>query len=186
VALVLDALRSVRADGIDASLTLLGSPGPASASGRAWQSAAAERGVSQALSFSGTLEPQALSDALAAKELLLFIDAAGPSGRKGTLAGALASGTPVLAIDGPRAWPDLVAERAVEVAAPVPDALAGAIAGLLGDRPRREELGARGRAFYDRRMAIARSVEAVHELLGVVLAGRASRSPASGSRPAPR
>ena len=46
-------------------------------------------------------------------DLLLFADPPGPTSRKGTLAGSLASGTAVLALDGPSTWAELRdAERA--------------------------------------------------------------------------
>ncbi len=107
----------------------------------AWARARAE--------FSDTLPAQDLSDALAACDLLLFADTAGPSSRKGTLAASLASGRPVLAIDGPRRWLELVWAEAASVVEPTAPALADAMEELLGDRAAREALGARGRAFAE-------------------------------------
>jgi len=180
LALVLDALAMLRQAGRGAQLVLLGAPGPASSAGEAWVAAAAARGLSDEVSFSGPMDAQQLSDALAGCDVLLFVDAAGPASRKGTLAGSLASGTPVVAIDGPRRWPELVEAEAVRLVAPEADALAGAIGLLLGDRSQREALGARGRAFAEQRMGIARTVSAVKDLLDAALDG-STRASASGS-----
>ena len=130
------------------------------------------------------MDAQQLSDALAGCDVLLCVDTAGPASRKGTLAGSLASGTPVVAIDGPRRWPELVEAEAVRLVAPEADALAGAIGLLLGDRSQREALGARGRAFAEQRMGIARTVSAVKDLLDAALEG-STRASASGSEAEP-
>ena len=95
VSLVLDAIAQLRAGGTDVRLRLLGAPGPDSAQGGRWRELARERGIEEALSFSGALPAQELSDELAACEVLLFADAAGPSSRKTTLAASVASGRPV-------------------------------------------------------------------------------------------
>ena len=171
-ALVLDALASVRAQGIPARLTLLGAPGPESPAGRAWRSEAAARGLLAEVSFTGPLPSQELSDALASCDLLLFADTAGPSPRKGTLAGSLASGRPVVAIDGPLTWPELVGARALALAPPTAEGLGAAIAALLGDEAERTALGARGRAFSEREMGVSRTARATQELLGRALARR--------------
>ena len=71
--------------------------------------------VGDALSFSGPLPAQDLSDELAACDLLLFADDPGPSSRKGTLAASLASARPVIAIDGPQGWSELAEAGAVRV-----------------------------------------------------------------------
>jgi glycosyltransferase involved in cell wall biosynthesis len=175
LSLVLDAIGLLESRGVELQLRLLGAPGRASAPGQAWLAAAQERGLRSTLSFSESLPAQELSDELAGCDVLLFPDAAGPSSRKGSLAGALASGTPVVALVGPNAWAKLIDAEAACVVAPTPAALAQAVGGLLADDRRREALGARGRAFADTEMGLARSVEAVMELLG-----EASRSqPAS-------
>ncbi|MGH2855694.1 MAG: glycosyltransferase, partial [Solirubrobacteraceae bacterium] len=155
VALVLDAVRRVRDRGRDVRLALLGAPGHPSAAAQTWLDAARAHGVEQALSFSGTLAAQDLSNALAACEILLFVDASGPSSRKGTLAGSLASGRPVIAIDGPRRWSELIRREAAAVVPPTSRALAEAIAALLADEHARAALGARGRAFAEQRMSVA-------------------------------
>jgi glycosyltransferase involved in cell wall biosynthesis len=181
LALILDALSTLEQEGIDVELRLLGAPGPSSSAGEAWRAAARARGLSEALSFSGALDAQALSNELAACDLLLFADTAGPSSRKGTLAGSLASGTAVIAIDGPRTWPELLDARAAEVVAPNAQALAGAIGALLADPQAREALGARGRAFAGQRMGIERTVGAVRGLLEAIAGEGAPLSRATGA-----
>ena len=107
----------------------------------------------------------------------------GPTSRKGTLAGSLASGTPVVALDGPRTWAELVAADAVALVPPSPRALADALAAQLGDEPRREALGARGRAFAEARMSLAGTAATVTSLLDELVAARAF---AAMRDPAPR
>jgi glycosyltransferase involved in cell wall biosynthesis len=103
--------------------------------------------------------------------MLLFADVAGPSSRKTTLAGALASGRPVIAVDGPRTWSELVQSEAAWVVRRSAPAIADAIATLLADERRREALGARGREFAAQSMGVTRSVEVVTKLLHEVTGG---------------
>jgi glycosyltransferase involved in cell wall biosynthesis len=168
-ALVLGALALLARRGQPARLELLGAPGPDSQAGREWLSAARELGVEDVLSFSGTLMPQELADALAACELLLFVDPAGPTSRKTTLAASLVSGRPLVALDGPRSWPELLAAQAALIAQPSERALADALAGLLADAEQREALGARGREFADQMMSVKRSAAIIAGLLADVL-----------------
>ncbi len=170
IALVLDAARLLQDRGVSFELALLGAPGRASPLAETWLRLASARGLTGALSFAGPLPAQELSDELAACEVLLFADTAGPSSRKGTLAGALASGRPLIATDGPRRWSALVRAEAACVVEPTAPALADAVAALLADESAREALGARGHAFAEQDMGVARSAEVVHELLGEVLA----------------
>jgi glycosyltransferase involved in cell wall biosynthesis len=172
VALVLDALAQLAARGEHVRLSLLGAPGPDSASGEAWRAAARARGLADALELSGTLAPHALADALAACELLLFIDPIGPNSRKTTLAASLAAGRPVLALDGPRRWRELSDARAVCVVAPAAGALASALSELLGDAAARAALAARGREFARTSMSVERAADAIAQQLGLVAAGR--------------
>jgi glycosyltransferase involved in cell wall biosynthesis len=163
--LVIDALQLLKERGHDVQLTLLGAPGNPSAAAELWLAAARARAVESALCFSGALPAQELSDALAACEVLLFVDSSGPSSRKGTLSASLASGRPVVAIDGPRRWGELVQAEAAGVAAPTSRGLADAVGVLLADVDRREALGARGREFAERRMGVERAARAVASLL---------------------
>ncbi|HSZ14969.1 MAG TPA: glycosyltransferase [Solirubrobacteraceae bacterium] len=173
--LVLDALRLLADRGVDARLSLLGAPGAGSPPGRAWQQGARDRGLAPALSFTGTLAAGELSNALAGCEVLLSAASPGPTSRKGTLAASLASGRPVVALDGPRTWQELVLAEAAEVVAPHAAALADALAALLADEARCEALGARGRAFAEQRLSVAYSAEVVAETLAAVLGRRDSQ-----------
>ncbi len=178
LSLVLDALESLLDRGLAVQLRLLGAPGPSSPAGEQWRAAADARQIASALSFTGVLSPQELSDALADCDVLLFADSPGPTSRKGTLAGSLASGRPVIAIDGPRTWPALRSAGAAQVVAPAAGALADALASALADERYREALGARGRAFAEGQMGLAHSAEVIAALLGEVLSAQA-RAPAS-------
>ena len=169
IALVLDAARLLRERGVHFQLALLGAPGRASALAESWLRLAGARGLSGALAFAGPLPAQELSDELASCDVVLFADAAGPSSRKGTLAGSLASGRPLIATDGPRRWSALVRADAARVVEPSASALADAVAALLADDGAREALGARGRAFAEQSMGVARSAQVVRELLGEVV-----------------
>lgn len=173
VSLVLDAIRLLHDRGMHAQLMLLGAPGRSSSSGETWLQAARARGVGESLSFSGVLASQALSDELAACDVLLFADTAGPSSRKGSLAGSLASGRPVVAIDGRRRWSELANSDAIRVTPPTAHELADATHALLLDEEEREALGARGRAFAETSMGVTRTANAVRTLLEDILAGRA-------------
>jgi glycosyltransferase involved in cell wall biosynthesis len=165
VALVLDALGVLRDRGRTVELTLLGAPGRDSPVGQVWLEGARTRGLEAVLSFSGQLGAQELSNALAACELLLFADSAGPSSRKTTLAASLASGRAVVAIDGPLRWSELSDAQAVELVAPSAHALADGVSALLGDERRRDAQAERGRAFAERQMSVARGARAVAALL---------------------
>jgi glycosyltransferase involved in cell wall biosynthesis len=176
--LTLDAVARLRAAGVPARLRLMGAPGPSSASGERWTREAGERGLDDVLTFSGALPAQQLSDELAACAVLLFPDVSGPDSRKSTLAAALVSGAPVVALDGHNTWPALRAAGAARVVAPTVDALAGTLGELLGDARERRELGALGRAFAEREMSPATVVRAVRELL----AGESSGAQPRGSR----
>jgi glycosyltransferase involved in cell wall biosynthesis len=172
VDLVLDALRLLRDRGLHPKLTLFGSPGPDSSSANAWMEGARQRGIADGLSFSGVLSAAELSNALAAHQVLLHPEPAGPTSRKGTLAASLASGSAVVALEGPRNWPELIESEAALVAAPTAQALADAIAGLLADEGARDALGARGDAFARREISVERSARAVSGLLADILGPR--------------
>jgi glycosyltransferase involved in cell wall biosynthesis len=165
VALVIAALRTLQDRGVDAQLQLLGAPGESSSAGEQWLAAARGAGLARPPSFSGMLAAQQLSDALAACELLLFVDPLGPNSRKTTLAASLASGRPVLAFDGPRRWGELAGAGAAEIVPRRPQALSDALAGLLEDARARELLAARGLAFAEQSMSAPRAARAIAALL---------------------
>ena len=114
--LVLDALARLRRD-LPVRLELLGAPGPGTPTAEAWLGEAQRRGVREAIAFSGRLPAQELSDALAGCAVLLCAASPGPTSRKGTLAGSLASGRPVVAIDGHLTWRELIEQDAARVVA---------------------------------------------------------------------
>ncbi len=174
IALVLDALAQLGDRGLRVRLALLGAPGRPSPVADAWLAAARSRGIEHTLSCSGVLPAQVLSDALAGCEVLLFADTPGPTSRKTTLAASLASGRPLVVLDGPHCWPELRASGAARVVERTPRALAVALGALLADEPARAALGARGRAFAERRMTVASTTAVVSALLGGVLAGEPS------------
>jgi len=168
--LALQALRTLKDRGRPTELRLIGSPGSDSPAAETWRARALELGIERELTFTGLLDPQPLSDALASVQLLLFVDPPGPTSRKGTLAGSLASGTPVLALDGPATWPELRRRQALRIVPRDAAALAGGIESLLDDPAERAELGARGRSFANTEMGLARTAATVRELLGALVA----------------
>jgi glycosyltransferase involved in cell wall biosynthesis len=151
---VLDALSELLLMTPATRLVLLGAPGADSPSGRLVYALAKQRGLENALNFTGVLPAQALSDALADCDVLLFADAEGPTSRKTTLAASLASGRPVVALDGSNTWDDLVLDRAIALVKPASLALAETISKLLAHPCDANELGTRGRAFADRQMSL--------------------------------
>jgi glycosyltransferase involved in cell wall biosynthesis len=158
---VLDALRLLREDGAELELVLLGAPGRASPAGAHWEQAAARRALAGTLGFSGRLPAQDLSDELARCTVLLFAERGGPTSRKTTLAASLASGRPVVALDGRNSWTELLQARAAVVAPPDARSLASAIARLVADREERVRQGERGRAFARRAMSVEQSARIV-------------------------
>ena len=185
--LVVAALRMLQDRGVDVQLRLLGAPGATSAAGEEWLAASRDAGLARTPSFSGTLAAQQLSNALSACELLLFVDPLGPNSRKTTLAASLASGRPVLALDGPRRWGELAGAHAAQIVQPHPPALAGALAELLEDARARELLAARGRAFAEQRMSAASAARTIAALLRDVAGsqryGRLARDGGVGELP---
>jgi hypothetical protein len=169
MSLTLDAIEQLRDRGQPVRLALLGAPGRLSPAGGRWLDAAQARQLEHLLSFSGTLVPQELSNALAACDVLAFVETIGPTSRKTTLAASLASGRPVVAIDGPDRWPDLVRAEAAHIVAPTSHALADGIQAVLGDESLRAALGARGRAFAEQEMSAVRTAHSVSALVEEVL-----------------
>ncbi len=165
VALVLDALAAIRRRLGGTELVLLGAPGADSPAGREWRRRAEQQGLAAAVHFSGTLTAAQLTDALAACDVLLSINSGGPSSRKGSLAGSLGSGAPVVALDGPHSWRELAESDAIRVVPSDPRALAEAVLELLEDPAAAQALGERGRAFAEQRMSVSETVRAVEDLL---------------------
>jgi glycosyltransferase involved in cell wall biosynthesis len=174
VSLILDSIGDLRARGVRLQLRLLGGPGASSPAGEEWLAGARARNLEGVLCFTGRLPAQVLSNALAACDVLLSADSSGPTSRKGSLAGSLASGRPVVAIDGPLTWPELVRRQAVRLARPTSGAVAETVASMIADEDARDALGSRGRAFSQQEMGVARTVQAVRTLLDRVLGARQS------------
>ncbi len=166
---VLDALADLHARGADARLVLLGAPGRGSPAGERWLAAAAARDVAERVSFSGRLPAQELAEALARCAALLFAERGGPTSRKTTLAASLASGRPLVALDGHSTWEELASAHAALIVAPEPHALADAIARLLADANLRAEQGERGRAFAARTMSVEHSARVVEQAIAAAL-----------------
>jgi glycosyltransferase involved in cell wall biosynthesis len=165
VSLVLDAVRRLRDRGIPLRLLLLGAPGLGSPAAAMWAREAESRGLGDALSISGVLAAQDLSDALAASDVLLFADRTGPVSRKGTLAGSLAAGRPLVVLEGQRDWPALSEAQAAAVIPRASASLAEVLEGLLRDQGARDALGARARTFAEDEMGVVRSAEIVRGCL---------------------
>jgi glycosyltransferase involved in cell wall biosynthesis len=162
---VLDAMaRLLGAGGEKPELLLLGAPGGDSQDGRRWVQEAGERSL-PAPSFTGFLPAGELARALAECELLLSADRIGPTSRRTTLAASLASGRPLVAVDGRRTWSELGEEGAALIVPPSGAALADALQQLRADPEARERLGARGREFARRRMSLQSNSRLVAELL---------------------
>ena len=170
IPIVLDALRLLDARGRGVELALLGAPGNPSPAAKGWLAQARERGVAERVSFSGPLEPQALSEAIADCDVLLFADASGPTSRKTTLAASLASGRPLVAIDGPASWEQPLRAQALRLVEPSAEALAAALEELLAHEQLRAELGRRGQGFAASSMSVQNSARIVIGLLDDVLA----------------
>jgi glycosyltransferase involved in cell wall biosynthesis len=164
--MTLDALRLLEDRGCHARLRLLGAPGARSSSGEAWLDGARKRQLEDGLSFSGVLSAQELANQLAACDVLLFVESDGPTTRKTTLAASLASGRPVIAIDGRRTWSELTRAGVAQIVQPSAHALADAIQTVLADANLSETLGARGRAFAEQRMSATSAAGTLIRLLG--------------------
>jgi glycosyltransferase involved in cell wall biosynthesis len=171
---VVAAVAALRARGLEAHLSLIGAPGTASAAADTWRTAAARHGF-ESLVLTDLLEPLELTAALNAVDVVLFADHAGPMSRKGTLAAALALAKPVVAVDGPKRWEQLVEAKAVVLAQPTVESLATVLERLLRDETARKRLGQRGAAFYRRWMSPARLASETLALLASI----------AGSEPTP-
>ncbi len=151
--LITEAIESIRKTGIAAELWLLGAPGPNTGVGEAWRRAGDFAGLGEAMGFAGILRPEALASEVSRCDILVFDDVDGQSSRKTTLAAALASGRPVVAIDGPDTWAMLVHDESVRLVGRQPAELAAVLLRLVSDSTERDDLGARGKAFYERHQA---------------------------------
>lgn len=110
----------------------------------------------------GYLEPRDLSPHLAACDLLLQPYPDGASSRRTSLMAGLAHGLPVVTNAGRLTEPLWQTSGAVALApAGDPEAMAAAVARLLGDADERARLGARALALYRERFDLAHTVAAL-------------------------
>jgi glycosyltransferase involved in cell wall biosynthesis len=179
---VLKALTRLSAMDLPTRLVLVGAPGPTSPAADLWRAAAARAGFAS-LEFSGILDPAPLADVLASVDAVLLLDRAGPMSRKGTLAAALAFAKPVVAVDGPERWEQLVEERAVVPAAPTAVALSAALRPLLDDEGARMRQAELAGDYYRRWMQPDRLALETFSFLTELVA--ATCSPARTGRPDP-
>lgn len=169
--MLLDTLSALRETIPEVRLLLVGAPGADSPQGRRVGDLARHRGLEDAVEFTGLMPAQALADALADCDVLLFADTDGPSSRRTTLAASLASGRPVVVLDGPNTWDVLVRERATALVEPTSAALAETVRQLLADPPAANALGRRGRTFADRNMSLDQTAAVVLRALRAVVSG---------------
>jgi glycosyltransferase involved in cell wall biosynthesis len=106
----------------------------------------------------GALEPQALSCALQACDVLLQPYPDGVTTRRTTAMAALAHGVPLVTTRGEVTEPLWALGGAAALVAPAPGDLADAVGRLLDDEGRREALGASGRALYESQFTLAHVV----------------------------
>lgn len=149
--LVMQSVARVRVSVSDAHLVLIGGPGRDSAAGFVWQCAADK--ADTPITFTGIGTEEEISSQIAACEVIFHADPAGPTSRKTTLAAALSHGRPVLALDGPHRWNELVDAGAIKLTEPRLDSAAKALRVLLTNKQERAGLGARAQAFAERRLS---------------------------------
>jgi glycosyltransferase involved in cell wall biosynthesis len=164
------------------SLLLLGWPGPDHPATRPWLAMAAEEGVGEHISFTGVLPAADLRALIEGCAVVVLPYEHGPSGRRTTLAAALAHGVPTLAFDGAETWAALVDADAVALSRQDPRSFADALARLVGSPERQQQLSGNGRAFYERTMA----VELLGELVAGLLSGCSAPDGASSAAAADR
>jgi len=163
-------------------IVLLGAPGPSSRGGLHWQSLARRRAMEQHLEFTGVLPEGQLGERLRSCDLILFLDPDGPTSRKTTLAAGLAHGMPIIAVDGPDRWVELVDRGAVVLVSADGHGLALAIAGLLASPERRRDLGGKAQAFYRERMGLDLVAAGMSHVIAETMQGRSPPGPREGVR----
>lgn len=162
--LLLDAVAELPAR-IRCRIVLLGAPGGNSSAGDAWSRLARDRGIGDLLEFTGILEPQDLSRFFQVCHAIVLVNEEGPSSRKTTLANALAHGLPIVSLNGPNRWNELVDSGAIRVASADASTLRMALVELHDAADLRSSLGIRGRAFGVRYMSLAGAADVIYELL---------------------
>jgi glycosyltransferase involved in cell wall biosynthesis len=153
------AIGRVARDGLPLEVVLLGGPGDSGPVAECWRSVFHSHGCSDLLRFTGVQRLQRVAGELAAVDLVVFPERAGPDSRRGTLAAALAAGKPVIALDGPERWEPFVVERALVLVEPSADALEAQLVRLRDDSYLRAEQAARAGAFYNQHMSVEVAVK---------------------------
>ena len=162
--ILLEALNLLGLAG-EVRVVLLGAPGPGSADGRRWSQLAIEHGCADCLEFTGVVDPEELSRRFAESVVVVLVNEEGPSGRKTTLAAALAHGLPVVSLDGYNRWDEVIEAGALQVVPADASALASALAALRDSPTARAALGMRGAAFADAHMSLRVAADAFVGLL---------------------
>jgi glycosyltransferase involved in cell wall biosynthesis len=113
-----------------------------------------ESGLNGRLEITGALPSAAVSDYLSRSDIFVSPEAAGPSGRRGSLLAALAHGLPVVAYDG-RESEAVFRDGDNIILVPEGDAeaLAAALKRLAASRKLRRELGKRARETFEEHFA---------------------------------
>jgi glycosyltransferase involved in cell wall biosynthesis len=121
---------------------------------------AAELGLEGRVEITGPLSAGAVSGYLARSDIFVSPEAAGPSGRRGSLIAAYAHGLPVVAYDG-REREDVFRDGDNIIVVPEGDAssLATAVERLAGNDALRRTMGERARATFDEYFAWPRIAE---------------------------
>jgi len=158
----------------DAHLALIGAPGPGGGAAARRRQGAAAAGCP--LVFTGVEGEAAVSRQLASCEALVFADPSGPTSRRTSLAAGLAHGKPVVALDGPQTWRDLVAAGAVSVVEPSRGALAGELLRLLASPVARAAQGDQAEAFYRAHLSPEHAAETFLTVLAAVTTARGDQA----------
>lgn len=151
--------------GGDLETVLLGAPGPESPAGERWSRLARSAHIEDRLTFTGICTLQDLSREMRACDVVLLLDAEGPTGRRTMLAAALAHGCPVVATDGPNSWKELLDAGAVVAVPPEPLELAGAVTKLCGQPEQRMALGRRARDYYVRHLSLEHAARSLSRVI---------------------
>jgi glycosyltransferase involved in cell wall biosynthesis len=139
-----EALRRMRAEGIDGRLLLIGRGG----------STEIPHGLEGAVVSTGVLHREEVSLALRAADAYVFCEPSGPAaGRKGSILAAFAHGLPVVAYDGRDRDSALRNDDNVLLVEPRADAVTRALRSLARDASLRARTGEGGRRLYERRFS---------------------------------
>ncbi len=141
---VFEALRRVRAEGIDARLLLIGCGGTTDV----------PPGLESAVVSTGVLHAAELSRTLRVSDAYVFCEPSGPAaGRKGSLLAAFAHGLPVVAFTGPDRDSALRNDENVLLVEPRADTVTRALRALANDVSLRARIGQGARTLYDERFS---------------------------------